>query len=265
MAKETQDELPRTLRTLWRHSDRQRKAAPQRLTLDRIVAAAIDIAEEEGLTALSMARLAERLDCAPMSLYRHVANKDELQALMMDIAPGLPPDVDAADWREGLTRWAREMRAVYFRHPWILQIALTGPPQEPGQLAWLDCGLRALERTNLGPRDKLAVIMLVLHYVRGEAQLSTTLLRGRKRSKNLDRDQWIAYSRTLATLIDRARFPALAALIEADAEDPSREDASRIADFEFGLARILDGVGGLVDSPGGRAVRTNKRKVRRSK
>ena len=262
--KDTKDELPRTLRTLWRHADRQRNT-PQRLTLERIVAAAIAIAVEDGLTALSMARLAARLDCAPMSLYRHVANKDELQALMIDTAPGAPPDIDAAaDWRDGLARWAHELRAVYFRHPWILQIAVTGPPREPGQLAWLECGLRALERTNLGPHDKLAVIMLLLHYVRGEAQLSTTLLRGRKRSKNPDRDQWLAYSRTLSALIDPARFPALAALIESDAEDPSREGASTVADFEFGLARIVDGVGALVDSrPGGRAVRSNRRKVGR--
>ena len=207
VAKGNDDKLPPTLRALWRHADRQRKVAPPRLSVDRIVAAAVDIAEEEGLTALSMARLAERLDCAPMSLYRHVASKDELQALMIDIAPGAPPDIGAADWREGVTRWARELRAVYVRHPWILQIAISGPPREPGQLAWLECGLRALERTNLDPHDTMAVIMLVLHYVRGEAQLSTTLLRGRKRSKNPDHDQWIDYTRTLSTLIDPYAIP----------------------------------------------------------
>ena len=244
----------------------QRKAAPPRLTLDRIVAAAVDIAAEEGLTALSMARLAERLECAPMSLYRHVANKDELQALMIDIAPGAPPDIDAADWREGLTRWAREMRAVYLRHPWILQIAISGPPREPGQLAWLESGLRALERSNLDPHDTMA-----RHHARaalrsGRSQLSTTLLRGRKRSKNPDHDEWIDYSRTLSTLIDPARFPALAALIETDAKEPSREGTSTIADFDFGLARILDGVGALVDSSvRSHATKPKKRRGRRSK
>ena len=89
----------------------------------------------------------------------------------MTSRPETPPDIGAADWREGVTRWARELRAVDVRHPWILQIAISGPPREPGQLAWLECGLRALERTNLDPHDTMAVIMLVLHYVRGEAQL----------------------------------------------------------------------------------------------
>lgn len=265
MAKGGEDERPRTLATLWRHADRQEKTTPRRLTLERIVATAIDIAAEEGLMALSMVRLAERLDCAPMSLYRHVANRSELEALMIDIAPGAPPEIHAdLDWREGLTRWARALRTVYLRHPWILQIAVSGPPREPGQLAWLERGLRAFGHTKLPPRDQLAVIMLVLHYVRGEAQLSKTLSSGRNRSKTPDHDEWIVYSRTLSKLIDAARFPALVALIESDVEDRSRERTGDLSDFDFGLERILDGVSALIDSrPGVRAAKTAKKKVKR--
>ena len=265
MAKKREDELPRTLATLWRHADRQQKSTPRRLTLERIVAAAIDIAEEDGLMALSMVRLAERLDCAPMSLYRHVANRSELEALMIDIAPGAPPEIHAdLDWREGITRWACALRTVYLRHPWILQVAVSGPPREPGQLAWLERGLRALAHTNLPPHDQMGVIMLVLHYVRGEAQLSKTLSSGRNRPKTSDHDEWFVYSRTLSKLIDAARFPALVALIESDVDDRGRERAGDLTDFDFGLERILDGVSALIDSrPSVHVAKTGTKKVRR--
>src|SRR5262249_32106324 len=128
----------------------------------------------EGLASLSMARIAEKLGCATMSLYRHVASKDDLHVFMMDAAPGLPPAVDgeAGGWRAGLERWARELRAVYLRHPWVLQVTGSSPPLEPGQLAWLDCGLAVLRGARLGAADQLSVIMLLLYYVRGEAQLA---------------------------------------------------------------------------------------------
>jgi AcrR family transcriptional regulator len=96
----------------------------------------------DGLAALSMARLAERLGCGTMSLYRHVANKDEQVTFMLAAGPGPPPSPPAGtDWRGALTNWARELWGVYHRHPWILQTASAGPPVDPGQLAWLDAGL----------------------------------------------------------------------------------------------------------------------------
>lgn len=245
---DSDDDIPRSLKLLWGRSDRRPRGPEQALSLERIVAAAIEIADAEGIQALSMARLAERLGCAPMSLYRHVTNKEELQVFMMDTAPGKPPVIDLAtrDWRGGLERWARALQAVYYRHPWILQVASGRPPLEPGQLAWLDSGLRTLGVTSLRPDEKLSVILLVLNYVRGEAQINSVLLQSNTRSEadNRDREAW--YARTLARLIDATRFPALAALSAAGTFDPRDGDPGGAARFDFGLARILDGVEGLV-------------------
>jgi AcrR family transcriptional regulator len=222
----------------------RRRRAQQALSLEGIVAAAIEIADAEGLPALSMARLAERLGCATMSLYRHVSNKDELQVFMMDTAPGSPPALAAgAPWRSGLESWARALQAVYYRHPWILQIIAGRPPLEPGQLAWLESGLRALEATRLAPTDKLSVILLVLNYVRGEAQIRTGLLQAHRRTPRQEREAQAWYARTLTLLVDAERFPALAELIAAgvfggDGGGEAGSDPS----FEFGLARLLDGV-----------------------
>ncbi|MFP2964338.1 TetR/AcrR family transcriptional regulator [Myxococcus sp. 1LA] len=245
MGKKTDDELPRSLEVLWRRTDRRQRAPLQALSLERIVAAAIEIADAEGLQALSMAHLAKQLGCATMSLYRHVASKDELLVFMMDAAPGKPPaiDVSAHGWRAGLEHWAQELRSVYFRHPWILQVAIGRPPLEPGQLAWVDSGLRTLAETGLSPDEKLAVLMLVLKYVRGEAQLRAGLrTTGEQGPWNSQATQaW--YGRTLARLIDAERFPALSEVSAAGAFDSTDDNTDGTSDFQFGLARILDGVG----------------------
>jgi AcrR family transcriptional regulator len=236
-------EIPRSLDLLWNRTASRRRGPPQALSLERIVAAAIEIADGQGLAALSMARLAKRLGCATMSLYRHVANKDELQVFMMDAAPGSPPAIEAAsDWRSGLERWARELQVVYYRHPWILRIIAGRPPLEPGQLAWLESGLRVLKGTRLEPLAKLSVILLVLNYVRGEAEIQTGLLQTHRRTPKQEREMQAWYGRALARLADAERFPALAELIAAGVFGAGKRDSGQDPHFEFGLARILDGL-----------------------
>jgi AcrR family transcriptional regulator len=239
-------DLPRSLEVLWRRADRRRGAAKQALSLERVVAAAIEVADAEGLGGLSMARVAEKLGCATMSLYRHVPSKDDLLVFMMDAAPGDPPDLAGAkgDWRRGLDRWANELRAVYLRHPWVLQVTGSSPPLEPGQLAWLDCGLATLRDTRLRPAEKLSVMMLVLFYVRGEAQLAAARSQGAAPERASDREVLADYGRAMAQLIDPARFPALAEAIAAGVFEPSRDETAN-ADFAFGLARVLDGIAAL--------------------
>ncbi|MFC7382003.1 TetR/AcrR family transcriptional regulator [Sphaerisporangium rhizosphaerae] len=252
MSEKTGGELPRTLEVLWGRSERRARGPAQALSLDRIVTTAIAIADTEGLAALSMARLAERLGCATMSLYRHVANKHELWTFMLDAAPGPAPDISPtpADWRAELRRWAVELTGVYRRHPWILQVTTAGaPPLDPGQLAWLDAGLRALGGTALRPREKMSVLLLVLHYVRGDTQLSTS---DPGTAPGQDEPAAPSYGELLARLIDE-RFPALAEALhdgvfdEYDTEGPVEDPASH---FGFGLDRILDGVEKLVRERG---------------
>ena len=240
-------DLPRSLEVLWRRADRRRAAGKQALSLERIVAAAIEIADAEGLAGLSMARVAEKLGCATMSLYRHVPSKDDLLVFMMDAAPGEPPELGLAqgDWRSGLERWAHELRAVYLRHPWVLQITGSSPPLEPGQLAWLDRGLATLRATRLHPAEKLSVIMLLLYYVRGEAQLAAARTRGGPPDSAGDREVLARYGRTIAQLIDPGRLPALAEALASGVFDPTHDDTGASPHFEFGLARVLDGIAAL--------------------
>jgi AcrR family transcriptional regulator len=222
------DPLPRALEILWHEP-----SAPTRsrgLSRERIVAAAVELADADGLGALSMARLAERLGCGTMSLYRHVANKDELVTFMLSTAPGPPPVTDPADWRGALTDWAVGLWNIYHRHTWILSAAAAGPPADPGQLGWLDAGLAALAGTGLSERDKLAAVMAVLHYVRGAAALHIE-------AGNVDGPD---YPEVLRRFVDAERFPALAAALQAGAFDNA--DVDHLTDFHSGLRQLLDGV-----------------------
>jgi AcrR family transcriptional regulator len=220
--------LPRALAILWQ--DPQPARRERGLSRERIVTAAVELADADGLGALSMARLAERLDCGTMSLYRHVANKDELVTFMLSTAPGPPPNTDPTNWRGALTDWAAGLWDVYHRHPWILQAAAAAPPTDPGQLAWLDAGLAALGATGLAERDKLAAVMAILHFVRGAAALDIE-------ASGVDSPD---YAALLRRVLDPSRFPALAAALDDGVFDEI--DGDPLADFQSGLRQLLDGV-----------------------
>jgi AcrR family transcriptional regulator len=225
-----EEPLPRALEILWGDAAPARRS--RGLSRERIVAAAIELADADGLGALSMARLAERLGCGTMSLYRHVANKDELVTFMLSAGPGPPPaPKDRADWRGALTNWANGLWDVYHRHPWILQAAAAGPPADPGQLAWLDAGLAALGGTGLSERDKLAAVLAVLHFVRGAAALDIEAV------GHVDGPE---YPALLLRVLDADRFPALAVALADGVFDQTDNDP--LSEFHAGLSQLLDGI-----------------------
>jgi AcrR family transcriptional regulator len=200
------------------------------LSRERIVTAAIDAADADGIGALSMAKLAERLGCGTMSLYRHIANKDQLVVFMLSTASGPPPAVvQGTDWRAALNDWACGLWDVYHRHTWILAASAGGPPADPGELAWLDAGLATLSATGMGERDKLAAVLAVLHFVRGAAALAIAAP-----TEGPD------YPGLLRSVIEPGRFPALTSAIEAGAFDDG--DESHAGEFRSGLNQLLDGI-----------------------
>jgi AcrR family transcriptional regulator len=224
------DQLPRTLRVLWDLEPKPTRATGPALSRERIVRAAIELADEQGMDALSMARLAERLGCATMSLYRHVASKDELQAVMFDAALGEPPQPDdpAVGWRASLETWARTLLAVYRRHPWMPRMEITGPPLSPVQLAWLEVGLALLRGTALSAIERMSVMLLVSGYVRNEARMV-----------GQGGDSTPETVEQVARLIDADRFPALSAIIESGAFTAAPFEFDH---FAYGLRLILDSI-----------------------
>jgi AcrR family transcriptional regulator len=239
--------LPASVAAAWGVRDRPHKGPKPGLSLERIVAAAVRLADAEGLAAVSMSRVAAELGAAPMSLYRHVSAKDELLTLMLDAAygpyPAQPEAGPETGWRAGLSRWAWAMRAATQRHPWVLHIPIRGLPTLPNEVAWFEEGLRCLQDTGLEENEKASSILLVSGYVRNAAMIDADI-EAAVRASGKTPDEWMAsYAQTITRLADPQRFPALTKFIAAgvfDSADPPE------AEFTFGLDRILDGLAALI-------------------
>ncbi|TDC28541.1 TetR/AcrR family transcriptional regulator, partial [Micromonospora sp. KC213] len=180
----------RSLALLWRTRDKPSRRGAE-LTVDRIVRAAIDVADTEGLAALSMRRVAERLHVGTMSLYTHVPGKGELLDAMLDTVYGetaRPEDVPD-DWRTRLELIAHENRALYLRHPWLLQVATTRPPLGPNVTAKYEYELRAVDGVGLTDLEMDAVITLLDGYVHGAARHAVEAAQATQRTGLTDQ-QW---------------------------------------------------------------------------
>jgi AcrR family transcriptional regulator len=174
-----------------------------------------------------------------MALYRYVPGKDDLLELMVDAALGPPPPArPREDWRAGLRRWAAGVRAAYRANPWALQVPITAPPLGPNNVRWLENALAALSRTRLTGHEKLSCVLIVSGYVRNDEQLAQGMRAGAYADAPPD-----LYARRLARLIDEETFPELSAVLRSG---DLADDEGLDAEFEFGLARVLDGIGVLV-------------------
>ncbi|EIV93897.1 TetR/AcrR family transcriptional regulator [Frankia sp. QA3] len=233
--------LPLAVEMLWGVRERPSRGPRRGLSLERIVSAAVDVAQADGIGAVSMSRVAAELGAATMSLYRYVSAKDELLLLMVDAAMGSPPGPREPDdgWRAGLTRWAQGSRAAYHRHSWVLRIPISTPPLGPNMVAWMDDGLRCLAHTPLTEQQKLSSVLLLSGFVRNEATLTADL-----RAASGGENMMPGYGALLTRLIDPAMFPSLQRAIDSGSLD---DDDDMDGEFDFGLARLLDGIAVLID------------------
>lgn len=221
---------------LWKGIDPPLRGPRHRLTIERVVTTATDIAEEAGLTALSMRHVAAALGVRAPTLYTYIPSKAALLALMVDtmIAQSPLPHTRPGTWREKVAAWAREDLRDYRAHPWLVELVAIERPPGPGAMAWLDSALRIFDGTVLTDRERLGIINAVEGYVRGCAVLAIDADRtaGKVTSRGQD---WSDTEWTyLADHIDDNRFPAIARLTDTA---PGPGEA-----FEQGLTWLLDGI-----------------------
>lgn len=254
----------RVLALLWDREPPPTRGPRARSSKAEIVAAAVRLADRDGLAGLSMRRLAEDLGLTAMSLYPHVGRRSDLLDLMLDQAFGglLDPEPASGDgWRTTLERYAERSWALYRRHPWVLEVGRGRATLGPAEFALVEQLLGAFDDLPVPHATALRIIDVVGSYVRGAARAVAELRRVADGPGAGDLEHWRRRAGELRRILDeptRRRFPRLADAGVLDAylapEAVAPDDVDQLGDaeatFAFGLARLLDGVDGFLTHAG---------------
>ncbi|WP_309110926.1 TetR/AcrR family transcriptional regulator [Saccharothrix sp.] len=244
-----QGDARRSMSLLWRAPE-HRERSKGGLSLDVIVDAAIGVADEHGMAALSMRAVGERLGRTAMALYTYVPNKAELIDLMYDKVLGELPGEYALDrgWRVALSAWARDTRGFFLWHPWVLQVSQARPVLGPNEFRMLETLLRILRETGLDVQVLRGVVGAVMQFVRGSAEVIGDARRAARDTGVSDEEWWYARSPVLEEVAPdfATRFPLATWLggAEAPADDECTPYLEREAEWNFtvGLDVLLDGI-----------------------
>lgn len=251
----------RSMDLLWGRFQPPAKGPKQGLSIDDITAAAVAIADAEGLDAVSMRNVGERLDRSAMSLYTYVPSKAELLDLMLERVLGeLPRQYDRSEgWRPAAIAWAADGWAFYERHPWVLQISGARALLSPNEFAQYEAALQIFDDLGLSGYEMMHAVNVVSSFVRGAAKALADIDAAERVTGVSDDDWWNARSAILQELEGDGwlqPFPTIAKLEaeqtfeQLDRPDPDvgylQQDA--IDTFTFGLDRLLDGLGALIAS-----------------
>ncbi|MVU81770.1 TetR family transcriptional regulator [Nocardia sp. ET3-3] len=233
--------------TVWARRPRRERPG---LSVERIVAEAVSLMDAEGIEALTMRALGARLGAGATSMYRHVANRDELLELAVDLVYAeieVPQCDNPEGWRAALTGYAQSMRSMVVRHGWIaaalpgVGLYYLGPNMLRLNNSLVEVFLAAgfpMAEINIG-------ISTVLGYVVGmsaaEASWLTKVARCGKSEQELVDELWPVFERAISAHPRVAEsIAARSESIEARAETDLC--AVRDAKFRYGLDRLLDGL-----------------------
>lgn len=200
------DEIGLALATLWGTSPTVRRGPKPKLTLQVIVDAAVTIARDKGLAAVSMAGVAKGVGCAKMALYRHVTDRDDLLAAMVDTALGEPPTLDGS-WRERFTTLWESLLSMYARDPWMLDLPADIDALTPQNAAWVDTGLCLFETSTLPYGERLGAVLLLTENARFVARQQRS-----EDSPADDLDRLISSVSSAGAFLPHDRYPHLAAV-----------------------------------------------------
>ncbi|MBA2807086.1 TetR/AcrR family transcriptional regulator [Streptomyces sp. KM273126] len=246
-----------TLKLLWGGGERPSRGPKPGLTLDRIVATAVGIADAEGLEAVSMRRLSTTLDVGTMSLYRYVPGKAELLDLMLDRVQREALEADPGNlmagtgWRRAVELLARGYLEHYRRHPWLLRVNEARSVLGPSSLRSLEIALIPLQDMGLSDPELMSVIISVQSFAGGIARMEIDTDAAAKETGLSHEEFWEQQRPYLEQAMESGQFPVIAAL----AEDTFSEEFDH---FTFGLRRFLDGLEVLVAERTERTGRTGR-------
>ncbi|MFD9204855.1 TetR/AcrR family transcriptional regulator C-terminal domain-containing protein [Streptomyces sioyaensis] len=223
--------------------ERRPRETDRGLSRESVVRAGVRVADAEGLRALSMRRVAAEFGVSSMALYRHVAGKDELVLLMAEAAfadielPEPAPD----GWRARMEAGARLQWELYRRHPWLAQyLSITRPQPMPRAMALIEWTMARV--TGIDPVTLIHMAITLLNHVLATAAGFEDDLEAEQET-GLDQNQWMAaVEPVFEGILTSGSYPMYAGISGADEDVVNLESI-----FEFGLARLLDGMATLID------------------
>lgn len=231
-----------TLSLLWGLPRNARPGRKPGLSPVLIGAEAMALADADGLQALTMRALGERLGVSAMSLYRYVPGKPELLDLIVELAHAeLPDALPDAGWEARLLRVALDAWALYQRHPWMLEVSAYRASLGPHSIRKYERELSALNGAGLADLDRDMVVSAVSDYVRGAARNAVDARTAGQATGESEEEWWARHAGLLQRLVDPAVFPLAVRIgAKAGAEYGCTTDPAR--SFAFGLARLIEGV-----------------------
>lgn len=232
--------LRRRSELLWEHRTPATRGPKAGLTPDDVVRMAMQIADEDGLSAVTMQAVAARIGLTTMAVYRYFPNKETLLDAIVDAGLGLPPipAEPRGNWRNQLAHWSRAKRTMLCARPWLAELPFVAAPHGPNWLSWLEAATEVLSTTGLSAPDIGQMISVIDGFTRGASDTAISL--ARSRARGISDQQWAAaVGADLGRAIGDPRFPKFAAVLTAPSDgNPRSLDES----FEFCLQRVLDGI-----------------------
>jgi len=225
---------------VWERPEPPDRPVPAPLSRDRIVRAAIRLADAHGLDAVSLRKVAAALDVGPMRLYGYIATKEELLDLMVDaVHAEIRPTGD--DWRQALRSLAEATRRAVHQHEWLADLLGGRPQLGPNTLASGNAVLAGMAGVDLD--IVVPAVATVNAYVIGAVRREITELRA-ERTSGMDKEQWqLTYGPYLERSFASGRFPALATVVR-DGPHLSPDHT-----FRTGLDFLLDGIEARISTP----------------
>jgi AcrR family transcriptional regulator len=229
----------RVVELLWAPTQQTPGRGPKpRLSLPDVVAAGVAIADEEGLAALSMRKVASRLSVGAMSIYTYVPGRSELIELMIDRVYGEHQIPDGKlPWRERIEQWARETWRIYSAHPWLLDYNMARLPIGPYVLDVSEALYAALRDAGFAGAENVAMSNLIQWQLLGAARSMISDADEARHTGVSAEAYWDSRASFWDTYFDWNRYPTMADIWEAGGfDDPAGWDFDRMLD------RLLTGV-----------------------
>ncbi|CAM4046560.1 TetR/AcrR family transcriptional regulator [Kibdelosporangium persicum] len=234
-----------TLRLLWRENQvRSGRGRPPKVSLAKIVEAAVAVADQDGLDAMTMDKVAAALGVGTMTLYTHVPGKAELLDLMVDAAWRELDLVPAGDWRAQVEHYARQTSNLHERHPWLRGVSTVRPPLGPGLFARQDFLLSALAGTGLPAAQASAAVDAIVTFVEAAAGAQAEHRQAETLSGQSTADWWTDRQVFWEEIFDPDRYPAITQSWQDGGFDRTAAQATTHA-FTLGLKALLDGIAAM--------------------